>query len=469
MRVTATMLVTAWALVGASGCSFIDDFGSFTVAPGDASVTDLGRGGDAGDVDGGIPCPPPSVTCGGACVDLRSSSAHCGRCENACPSRQACVSSACIPDPVVRLGAGSSHACAVHQSGALHCWGLNYYGELGTGDLVNHDAPQLVQGLPEGVVDVACGESHTCAIGMSGAVYCWGANPSGELGTGVLSELETAPMQVAGITDATEIAAGYGVSCALGSTSGVSCWGTNSYGTLARATVDLAESASPVQIVLPGGATADSLAVGQYDEFVCVSAGDAVYCWGSNANDEIGSAATDSPMPTPTLLTTPVALHGLQAGGSHVCGTTDTGAPYCWGLGDYGELGRTIATPSDPTPQPVMAPPSTVASIGAGRDHSCWVSAEGANQGAVYCAGSNTFGQIGIGGMSGMFFAVPQRTLLVGQAVEVVSADLYSCARLSAMDDNAVYCWGRNESGENATGDSETVLRHLAPTLVPGL
>jgi alpha-tubulin suppressor-like RCC1 family protein len=93
-------------------------------------------------------------------------------------------------DPVVVFAAGRDHALAVTQHGRLYSWGSNQFGQLGTGGSSDSRAPVAVltgpQGLPAGdpVVAVAAGERHSLALTMSGALYAWGANTFGQLGTG---------------------------------------------------------------------------------------------------------------------------------------------------------------------------------------------------------------------------------------------------------------------------------------------
>ena len=43
----------------------------------------------------GPTCTAPEVDCGGVCANTQTSAAHCGRCNNACPSGQACTAGAC--------------------------------------------------------------------------------------------------------------------------------------------------------------------------------------------------------------------------------------------------------------------------------------------------------------------------------------------------------------------------------------
>ena len=78
----------------------------------------------------------------------------------------------------VSASAGSLHGCAI-AGGALKCWGSNASGQLGDGTINQALVPVQVSGLSSGVIAVAPGNLHTCAITTGGAVKCWGLNVNG--------------------------------------------------------------------------------------------------------------------------------------------------------------------------------------------------------------------------------------------------------------------------------------------------
>ena len=71
------------------------------------------------------------------------------------------------------ITAGSDHFCAITESRELACWGSNAYGQLGTGDTVDHLRPTLVPGLTD-VRSVAASGVTTCAATGDGTLRCWG-------------------------------------------------------------------------------------------------------------------------------------------------------------------------------------------------------------------------------------------------------------------------------------------------------
>jgi alpha-tubulin suppressor-like RCC1 family protein len=93
---------------------------------------------------------------------------------------------------------GGYHYCALHDGGTVSCWGRNYEGQIGAGDIsYSYPVPTPVQGLPTDIVEVANGYAHSCARTSTGMAYCWGRNDFGQLGSGIASEAEPLPQQVA--------------------------------------------------------------------------------------------------------------------------------------------------------------------------------------------------------------------------------------------------------------------------------
>jgi hypothetical protein len=88
-------------------------------------------------------------------------------------------------------------------------------------------------------------------------------------------------------------------------------------------------------------------------------------------------------------------LPSIAAGVNHTCALTTTGGVYCWGDNGYGQLGNNSTTNSD---VPVQVEGvggsgllSGIASISAGDDHTCALSATG----RIDCWGFNGEGNLG--------------------------------------------------------------------------
>ncbi len=84
---------------------------------------------------------------------------------------------------------GNYGFCAVLSTGAVDCWGYNYYGELGNGTTGGPDGtgtPQAVTSLSDAVSVSSSNniDGGYCAQLSSGRVDCWGYNANGELGNG---------------------------------------------------------------------------------------------------------------------------------------------------------------------------------------------------------------------------------------------------------------------------------------------
>ncbi|MBT6443598.1 MAG: RCC1 repeat-containing protein, partial [Acidimicrobiaceae bacterium] len=149
-----------------------------------------------------------------------------------------------------QIAAGGSHTCALLNTGAVNCWGDNSFGRLGNGNTTSSSAPVAVDTFTDGVtaVSITAGAYHTCALLNTGAVKCWGYNFYGQLGNGNTTN-SSAPVAVAAFTDgvtAVSITAGSEHTCAVLNTGAVNCWGNNDDGQLGNNTTD--NSSAPVAV-----------------------------------------------------------------------------------------------------------------------------------------------------------------------------------------------------------------------------
>ena len=174
------------------------------------------------------------------------------------------------------IAAGQHHTCALTSAGGARCWGSNEFGQLGDGTTTNRLQPVAVEGLAGGVVAIAAGTYHTCALTGDGAAWCWGRNGSGRLGDGTTLD-RRAPVPVAGLGEGVvAIAAGDTHACALMGTGGVKCWGSNRSGKLGDGTERSRRTA--VAVV---GLTSPAVAIAAgWDHTCALMSTGGVKCWG---------------------------------------------------------------------------------------------------------------------------------------------------------------------------------------------
>ena len=129
------------------------------------------------------------------------------------------------------ITAGHLHTCALTTAGGVKCWGRNE-GRLGDGTTDSRVTPVDVSGLTSGVVAVSAGYHQTCALTTGGGVKCWGINDYGDVGEGTMTPRLT-PVDVIGLTSGiVAIATGGGHTCAVTTGGGMKCWGYGGDGQL---------------------------------------------------------------------------------------------------------------------------------------------------------------------------------------------------------------------------------------------
>jgi alpha-tubulin suppressor-like RCC1 family protein len=145
------------------------------------------------------------------------------------------------PEPVptslrfASMSLRSRTACALTAEGEAYCWGSNRAGAFGNGE--RDPAFDTYHAVPEATATdlrfsmIATGGSHTCAIDReTEAVYCWGADASGQIGDGTAlggdeEEYKLFPTRAKLSRRFTDIGVGLNSSCGITSEREAHCWG----------------------------------------------------------------------------------------------------------------------------------------------------------------------------------------------------------------------------------------------------
>lgn len=191
-----------------------------------------------------------------------------------------------VPDllgRVTQITSGLDHTCALNESGAVTCWGLDEYGQI----TVPSDLGTTTQ--------ISGRFNHICGLNESGAVKCWGLNEYGQ--TDVPSDL--------GIT--TQISAGGNHTCALDILGKVACWGDNQNG----------------QTVVPQGLADVYQLESGYKHVCALKTTGLVSCWGAKHDGGDASLTVPSNLGVVTQ---------ISAGAGVTCALNNLGKVNCWSV-----------------------------------------------------------------------------------------------------------------------------------------
>lgn len=254
---------------------------------------------------------------------------------------------------------------------------------------------------------------------------------------------------------------GAGYTCLLIDDGTVKCFGYNANGRLGQGEFDLPEAHTSTPHTVTGLSNATAISTGSTHACALTASG-AVYCWGANNNGELGNQDTeDSALP---VRVTGLTASVISAGAGYSCAVEQgTGDVYCWGYNGWGQLGDgTNETRLEPTKVNGL---TGVVMVSADELHTC---ALVGSPGTVYCWGANNDGRLGNGTTTSSYS--PVAVSGITNAISVTAGYLHSCALLQTGE---VRCWGSNHYSQlgdaTFTDDFSSVPISVGNTAVEGV
>jgi alpha-tubulin suppressor-like RCC1 family protein len=246
------------------------------------------------------------------------------------------------------------------------------------------------------------------------------------------------------------VTAGARHTCALTDKNDVYCWGDNAEGQLGLS-ASTVRSERPVKVTLPSDIK--TLVAGSFHTCAVTTSFDA-YCWGRNACGQVGAGDEQNPSREPRKVVAPNAGQALQwsaigPGVDHTCGIESGGATYCWGCNTKLQAGAIGANPSS-KPLNAGTDKQSAIAVSAGTSHTCIV---GSASNQVRCWGTADHGALGDGPPLSDATSTAVSATIGSNATAISAGDAHTCA--IDANKNAV-CWGDNSFGQlgnpNASG-----------------
>jgi alpha-tubulin suppressor-like RCC1 family protein len=242
---------------------------------------------------------------------------------------------------VTKIATGNDFVLALRHDGTVWGWGFNQFGQLGDGTTVGRAIPVQVGGLAD-VVAISAGGYHGVALKADGTVWTWGNSDTGQLGNGTVSPgggvaaFSTVPVQASGLTGVIAIAAGNGGlhTLALRTDGTVWGWGQNSTRQIENTGGDVRPL--PIQVAGLSGVTA--IAAGGAHSLALKADGT---LWGLGHNDfgQLGNGSTAFASPLVQVQGLVGTVAAIAAGGLHSMALMSDGTVRAWGFNTHGVIG----------------------------------------------------------------------------------------------------------------------------------
>lgn len=311
---------------------------------------------------------------------------------------------------------GVEHSCVLSVEASVVCWGGNRTGQLGSVKISStfSAAPIKVDFQGQRITALSVGSFHTCAITTEKIAYCWGSNSVGQLGVGSSSSGIAVPTRVAGDLRFDSISAGGRSTCGVTIDSRGFCWGRNADNELGSNAGY--SSAMPVEI--SGGWRFKAIEVGESSLVCGIEIGGRLLCWG-DGDDRFGPRERN-------LYNLRFGESIMGVGSDHVCLVRDQVDLRCisWYTNDVpgvGDIRDSMGLSRGVLPEPLTV-------LSPGSRQTCGLTSEG----RVYCWGA--------------------RPTLVETDQRFISLTVRGNRKCGVTASNSLFCWGTDADGISQSG-----------------
>ena len=304
------------------------------------------------------------------------------------------------------------------------------------------------------VKTVVAGNNLTLALKTSGSTYVWGENLYGQTGNGNLTTPQSSPLALAGTATWKSVATGGFHTLGIKSDGSLWAWGLDDKGQLGNNTSGSISPGQPKIFSTPQ-------AIGTAKDWQVVSAGDGhsvgikgttapvLMSWGQNTLGQLGLGTTN-PVSVPTQIVIAVGAgrvwSSLACSASYSLALRSDGVVFAWGDNNNGQLGQLGGASQLSTPTAITLLPVQALSIAAGTSHAASI----AQDNTLWMWGSNTSGQLGKG---------PSGTLTVYPFPAQMGTDMWVAVACGGahtlavrLADQTLWAWGSNSDGQLGDG-----------------
>lgn len=361
----------------------------------------------------------------------------------------------------IAQGCWAYHSMFVESDGSLWVMGVNDYGQLGDGTVLNfpsgvHQPEKIVA---SNVTAVAAGGDHSLFLKSDGSLWAMGEDSAGQLGDGTFNGTSQ-PEKVID-SEVTAIAAGGNHSMFIKSNGSLWVMGENYAGQLGDGTFN---NTNRPEEIIASGVTAIA-AGGQHSLFL--KSDGSLWAMGYDQYGQLGDGITapgyfETNQPQEIVASGVIAI---AAGVNHSLFLKSDGSLWAMGRNEYGELGDGAYSTSFPygVNQPEKIVSNGVTAIAAGGDHSLFIKSDG----SLWAMGMNGWGQLG----DGTFITTNQpEKIIANDVVAIAAASIHS---LFLKSDGSLWAMGDNEFGQLGDGFvpdfATTAVEQILPAPQPAL